>query len=168
MLTEKFISIKTMLSNQMLYRFLTPILFLNFITCGDGSNPTDSKNTEKHYEIIIQEINKNLEGSVKIDSVSWVPLLPVILPNNMIEISGVFSAKIINRSNKIIWLRYDLRFFDDDGFLVDDFIPFGQPVIIDPNSELVINGEFVVRSANMDQAMRMTIMQFAARIRLPD
>ena len=84
------------------------------------------------------------------------------------EIPGIFSATIQNNSNKVIWLRYDLRFFDDEGFLVDDYIPFGQPIIVDPNSKQTLNEEFIVRSANIDQVMRLATMQFAARIRLPD
>ena len=152
----------------MIYLLSLILLTLNVASCGNGSNPSSSEIIKKHHEIIFQEIHPKLEGFVRIDSVSWIPLLPINLPNSLVEIPGIFSATIQNNSNEIIWLRYDLRFLDDEGFLVDDYIPFGQPIIIDPNSKQTLNGEFIVRSANIDQAMRMATMQFAARIRLPD
>tara|TARA_B100000579_G_C22818538_1_gene849239 strand:- start:457 stop:915 length:459 start_codon:yes stop_codon:yes gene_type:complete len=152
----------------MIYLLSLIVLTLNVASCGNGSNPSNSEIIKKHYEIIFQEIDPKLDGLVRIDSVSWIPLLPINLPNNLVEIPGIFSATIQNNSKKVIWLRYDLRFFDDEGFLVDDYIPFGQPIIVDPNSKQTLNEEFIVRSANIDQVMRLATMQFAARIRLPD
>ncbi|MAN22735.1 MAG: hypothetical protein CME10_00535 [Gemmatimonadetes bacterium] len=144
------------------------LIFFNLLSCGNVTNPSHSEIIEKHHEIIFQQIDPKLDGLVKIDSVSWIPLLPINLPNRMIEIPGIFSVTIQNNSNEVIWIRYDLRFFDDEGFLVDDFIPFGQPVIVAPRIEHALNGDFFVRSANIDQAMRMAMMQFAARIKLQD
>ena len=42
---------------------------------------------------------------------------------------GPFRIEFRNTSDEPLQMRYDLRFFDEDGFLIDWFIPFGQPVV---------------------------------------
>ena len=70
------------------------LIFFNLLSCGNVTNPSHSEIIEKHHEIIFQQIDPKLDGLVKIDSVSWIPLLPINLPNRMIEIPGIFSVTI--------------------------------------------------------------------------
>ena len=105
-----------------------------------------------------------LEGSVAIDSLTWRPFLPQ--PGFGAE--GVFVAVFRNVGQAAVWVRYDLRFFDQEGFLIDAFIPTGQPVVLSPGEARRIEGDFLIRADDPRDFARLALLRLVARIRWPE
>ncbi len=128
---------------------------------GDASGPRDIK---RRSEVVYEE-EAGLEGAVRIDSLQWLPLLPFPGSGGLVEVEGVFAGIFVNVVDEQVLIRYDLRFFDDREWLVDAFIPFGQPVVLAAGERLLIKGEFLVRAEDIRQAAGLELMRLVAKVR---
>ena len=81
---------------------------------------------------------------------------------------GIFAAVFRNVSDSTVWVRYDLRFFDQEEFLIDAFIPIGQPVILSAGETRRVEGDFLIRTNDPRDFERLALMRLVARIRRPD
>ena len=64
-----------------------------------------------------------------------------------------------------IWVRYDLRFFDSEEFLIDAFIPIGQPVVLNAGGKRRrVEGDFLIRTDDPRDFERLALMRLVARI----
>jgi hypothetical protein len=106
-----------------------------------------------------------LEGTVQIDSLSWLPaLVPLGEAITATELEGVFRARFTSLAPRPIQLRYDLRFYDRDGFLVDAFIPFGQPVRLAPAEVRTVEGGFRLQASTAADLGRIATMRLYATV----
>ena len=121
-------------------------------------------------EVEFVEVDEGLESSVQIDSLIWQPFLP--LPGSGLEGSGDFDgayqAVFRNVGRQEVWVRYDLRFFDREEFLLDAFIPFGQPVVLAAGEVKKIEGEFRLRLGDPRDIELLSLMRLGVRVRWPD
>lgn len=140
-------------------------LALGCSLAGDATRPRDIERTS---EVSYQEVEAGLEGTVRIDSLTWVPLLPFPLANGSFEVPGAFAAVFRNEGSQPVHVRYDLRFFDEEDALVDAFIPFGQPVALSPGERRAVQGEFLVRTSDIYQSEHLALMRLVARVRHPE
>ena len=68
-----------------------------------------------------------------------------------------------------MWVRYDLRFFDQEEFLIDAFIPLGQPVVLIALEKTQrVEGDFLIRTDDPRDFERLALMRLVARIRRPE
>ena len=132
---------------------------------GDATRPRDVKRTS---EVVFQAVADRLMDHVAIDSLEWVPFLPMPLSNGTFEIAGGFAAVFHNGGPNPVGVRYDLRFFDDEEMLVDAFIPFGQPIVLEPRQRRVVQGEFILRTGDLYRMEHLSHMQLVARVRHPE
>lgn len=109
-----------------------------------------------------------LEGSVSIDSLTWLPFLPQPGFGTIAEFEGIFAAVFRNVGEATVWVRYDLRFFDPEEFLIDAFIPIGQPVVLNAGETRRVEGNFLIRTDDLRDFERLALMRLVARIRRPD
>ena len=86
--------------------------------------------------------DEGLEGSVSIDSLTWWPFFPEPGFGGTAEVEGVFVAVFRNVGESTVWVRYDLRFFDQEEFLIDAYIPLGQPVVLIAGEDATRGGRF--------------------------
>ena len=112
--------------------------------------------------------DEGLEGSVSIDSLTWLPFFPEPGFGTTAEFEGIFAAVFRNVSDSTVWVRYDLRFFDQEEFLIDAFIPIGQPVILSAGETRRVEGDFLIRTNDPRDFERLALMRLVARIRRPD
>ena len=109
-----------------------------------------------------------LEGSVSIDSLTWLPFLPQPGFGTTAEFEGIFAAVFRNVGDATVWVRYDLRFFDQEEFLIDAFIPIGQPVVLSAGETRRVEGDFLIRTDDPRDFERLALMRLVARIRHPE
>ncbi len=81
---------------------------------------------------------------------------------------GPFRIVFRNTSDQPLQMRYDLRFFEEGGFLVDWFIPFGQPVVFAAGESRVQEGTFLVRTTPAIGRFGLAEMRIGARLTFPD
>ena len=112
--------------------------------------------------------DEGLEGSVSIDSLTWWPFLPQPGFGGTAEVEGVFVAVFRNVGADTVWVRYDLRFFDQEEFLIDAYIPLGQPVVLSAGEERRVEGDFLIRTDDPRDFERLALMKLVARIRRPE
>ena len=112
--------------------------------------------------------DEGLEGSVSIDSLTWWPFLPQPGFGGTAEVEGVFVAVFRNVGADTVWVRYDLRFFDQEEFLIDAFIPLGQPIVLIAGEEQRVEGDFLIRTDDPRDFERLALMRLVARIRRPE
>ena len=112
--------------------------------------------------------DEGLEGSVSIDSLTWWPFLPQPGFGGTAEVEGVFVAVFRNVGADTVWVRYDLRFFDQEGFLIDAYIPLGQPIVLSAGEEQRVEGDFLIRTDDPRDFGRLALMRLVARIRRPE
>ena len=106
--------------------------------------------------------------AVVLDSAFWTPAALLPTGNDaVLEVEGPFVIRLRNTGDTALTLRYDLRFLDDGGFLVDRFIPFGQPVSLPPGQVVLQDGTFVIRSTPDIGRFGLVTMQIVARLSLP-
>ncbi len=142
------------------------ILFL-LVGCFAGENGVGSEwgGLRSEVEFIADE---GLEESVVVDSLIWIPFLPHLGFGSTTEFEGGFSGVFRNVGTTEVWVRYDLRFFDREEFLIDAFIPFGQPVVLAGGETAKVAGEFRIRSEDPRDFERLSLMRLVARIRWPE
>ena len=109
-----------------------------------------------------------LEGSVSIDSLTWWPFFPQPGLGTTAEVEGVFVAVFRNVGESTVWVRYDLRFFDQEEFLIDAFIPLGQPVVLNAGEERRVEEDFLIRTDDPRDFEWLALMRLVARIRRPE
>ena len=119
-----------------------------------------------HSEVEFIE-DEGLEGSVVIDSLTWWPLLPQPGFGATAEFEGVFAAVFSNVGTATVWVRYDLRFFDPEEFLIDAFIPLGQPVVLTAGETRRVAGDFLIRTDDPRDFERLALLRLVARVRRP-
>ena len=115
--------------------------------CGDGDNSTNSlfEEGDRRSVLIVVDAPEGHASAVTIDSVQWLPTAVFPAPGQMLEIVGDYVIAFRNDSESVFELRDDLRFFDNDDFLVDNFIPFDLPLRLPAKSTTWQRGEFVLR-----------------------
>lgn len=136
--------------------------------CGLTGDPTGPGDIERRTEILL-ESDEGLEKAVRIDSLVWRPFPPQLGFEDEIQATeGTFSALFINLTEQDLQVRYDLRFYDREDFLVDAFIPFGQPVRLSSREILPVEGVFRIRSTDPRDLERLAIMRLFARVAKPE
>lgn len=140
--------------------------FLMGCLAGDGGVGGGGKGRELRSDVEFVH-DEGLEGSVVVDSLGWLPFVPV--PGfGGAEFEGFFVVDFRNVGEERVWVRYDLRFFDREDFLVDAFIPFGQPVELEAGETERVEGAFRVRAADPRDFERLSLMRLVVRVRWPE
>ena len=116
----------------------------------------------------VEDADAGLEGSVSIDSLTWLPFLPQPGFGTIAEFEGIFAAVFSNVGEETVWVRYDLRFFDQEEFLIDAFIPTGQPVVLNAGETRRVEGDFLIRTDDPRDFERLALMKLVARIKQPE
>ena len=146
------------------------VLGLGAWGCGDAEDPLRWRDPEElRTVLLIESAPPGLSEAVVVDSASWFPaaLLPTGNEND-VEVEGPFRIGFRNTSDQPLQMRYDLRFFEEGGFLVDWFIPFGQPVVFAAGQAVVEEGTFLVRTTPTIGRFGLAEMRIGARLTFPD
>ena len=122
-------------------------MLLLLSSCGSGS--TGPQVSVFASEFVLSAVDDDLAQSVVVDSVSWTPTAFDFSASGELEVVGPFEIHFRSVEHQTLEMNYDLRFLDRDGFLFDRFIPFGLPVVFQPEQAMVESGEFEIRSAQM-------------------
>jgi hypothetical protein len=121
-----------------------------------------------HRSRVLLDADPGWATAVQIDSVSWLPAMPAPGPDPQSqELVGDFAARFVNTEARRVQVRYQLRFYDEDAVLLDDFFPFNQPVVLDSAECRWVRGEFSLDLPAADVGLLAT-MELAARIRAPE
>ena len=140
------------------------LLLVGCFAAEDG--PSDAVDVLRSEVEFVED--EGLEGSVSIDSLTWLPFLPQPGLGTTAEFEGIFAAVFSNVGEETVWVRYDLRFFDQEEFLIDAFIPFGQPVVLNAGETRRVEGNFLIRTDDLRDFERLALMRLVARIRRPE
>lgn len=145
------------------------VVVLSTIACGDGSGLGPRDPSTLRTELIIESAAEGLSEAVAVDSASWIPA--ALLPTGdegVWEVEGPFVVVLRNTAEEALTIRYDLRFLDDGGFLVDRFIPFGQPVQLAEQATSTQEGTFVIRTSPDIARYGLLTMRIAIRVSRPE
>jgi len=147
---------------------ISVVLAVLFVGCFAGDDGVGGGGERQALRSEVEFVHdEGLEGSVVVDSLAWLPFVPV--PGfGGAEFEGVFVVDFRNVGEERVWVRYDLRFFDREDFLVDAFIPFGQPVELEAGETERVEGAFRVRAADPRDFERLSLMRLVARVRWPE
>ena len=138
------------------------------VACGDGSTLGPRPPESLHTEWVVESAPEGAVAAVVVDSVFWNPAALLATGNDRVfEVEGPFSIRFHNTGAAALELRYDLRFLDDVGFLVDRFIPFGQPVSLPSGQVRLEEGTFVIRSPPEIGRFGLVTMQIVGRLVRP-
>ncbi len=130
--------------------------------CGTGFEDDGIFDLSSEYQV--ERAPAGLEEAVAVDSVYWRPLTAAFDAIGDLEIDGLYRIQFRGTAERPVELRYDLRFLDDQGFLLDNFIPFGLPVVLQAREAKVEIGEFVIRSGDIRSIYDVVTMRIVARI----
>ncbi len=122
-------------------------MLLLLSSCGSGS--TGPREFVFTSEFVLSAADDDLAQSVVVDSVRWNPVAFDFSASGALEVVGPFEIHFRSVVDETLEMNYDLRFLDRDGFLFDRFIPFGLPVVFEPEQALIESGEFEIRSAEL-------------------
>lgn len=115
--------------------------------CGDADPLGPRTLADLRTELVIESAPPGLEGAVAADSASWYPAAVLATSDaRIVEIEGPYRFRLRSAAPQGLSLRYDLRFFDVDRFLVDRFIPFGQPLLLGAGQATLAQGTFAIRA----------------------
>ncbi|MEE2656942.1 MAG: hypothetical protein VX733_00440 [Candidatus Latescibacterota bacterium] len=135
--------------------------------CGDGNAVGLPNEEDLSWELVLEAVSADLGEAVIVDSVLWLPLPLLRAPNGSTEVEGPFFIEFRNGFEQALWMHYDLRFLDEDGFLLNRFIPFGQPVALPVGKIVVQEGEFLINSGQQAEDFFPPVrMQIVARVTL--
>ena len=140
------------------------LLLVGCFAAEDG--PSDAVDVLRSEVEFVEDAG--LEGSVSIDSLTWLPFLPQPGLGSTAEFEGVFAAVFRNVGESTVWVRYDLRFFDQEEFLIDAFIPIGQPIVLSAGETRRVEGDFLIRTDDLRDFERLALMRLVARIKRPE
>lgn len=137
--------------------------------CGDGGGlPGPRHPGTLNTQLLVESTPDGVVEAVRIDSAFWNPAVLLHTGDDaVLEVEGPFFVRFFNAADTTLVLRYDLRFLDDGGFLVDRFIPFGQPLNLAPGESSQQAGTFVIRSSPDIGRFGLATMQIAVRLTLP-
>ena len=148
---------------------LVLVALLAAVACGDGSSLGPRPPQSLYSEWVVESAPEGMAESVIVDSVFWNPAVLLPTGDDMVfEVEGPFAIRLRNLGETALELRYDLRFLDDGGFLVDRFIPFGQPVALPAGQDQLQQGTFIIRSPPDIGRFGLATMQIVARLLQPD
>ena len=138
--------------------------------CGDAEDPLRWRDPEDLRTVLqIESAPPGLSEAVVVDSASWFPAALLATGNeNDVEVEGPFRIVFRNTADQPLRMRYDLRFFEEGGFLIDWFIPFGQPVVFAAGQAIVEEGTFLVRTTPAIGRFGLAEMRIGARLTFPD
>ncbi len=145
------------------------LLGLLLVACGNGSGVGPRDPASLHTQLLIEAAPEGADSDVRVDSASWNPA--VLLPTGADtppEVVGPFMILFHNAGDRALSMRYDLRFLDDGGFLVDNWIPSGLPVILAPGQITRQMGQFIIRTSPDIGRFGLATMQIAVRLSLAD
>jgi hypothetical protein len=135
--------------------------------CGTGDRPLRQEEVVLHSEVVL-EAEEGLQGAVRVDSVYWELGRLDFTVSEAVEIEGRAQVFFRNLAQQAVEIRYELRFFDEDLFLVDRFIPFGQPLRLEAGQAEAAAGAFFVRLGAIEDLRFLTTMRVVARIAAGD
>ena len=134
------------------------------VGCGSGERPLDPEKIELQTEVKVEAEEEGLTQAVAVDSVYGDPGLFDFTIPDAVEIGGTFRISFRNLGEEPLQIRYELRFFDADTFLIDNFIPFGQPLRLEPGQVREIKGEFLIRAGPIEELEFPALMQVVVRV----
>ena len=150
-------------------RYVPFLLTLAAVACGDGSATGPRDPASLHTQWVVESAPAGMTEAVVVDSAFWNPAALLLTGDDaVLEVEGPFSILFRNTGEELLEMRYDLRFLAVDGFLVDNFIPFGQPVRLAAGQQVLQEGTFVIRSTPDIGRFGLLTMRIAARIALPE
>lgn len=134
--------------------------------CSATNSPSGPRDLSRKSEIELR-FTSGLEQTVQVDSINWdLGLYDFSVPDQ-VEIDGRFYIAFRNLSDRNLELRYELRFFDEDTFLVDLFRPFGQPLHLAADQVLETSDEFFLRIPDPLDLRFIATMRLVANITAP-
>ena len=150
------------------------LIVLFWAGCFAGRDRVGSDREPLRSEVEFAEADEGLEGSVQINNLVWQPFLP--LPGSGLggagefagQFDGAYAGVFRNVGTEEVWVRYDLRFFDREEFLIDAFIPFGQPVVLAAGEVKKVEGELRIRVGDPRDIELLSLMRLVARVRRPE
>jgi hypothetical protein len=135
--------------------------------CGLLADDGDGRDAARRSEVLLSA-DPGWEGAVEIDSLRWLPAMPLERPDPGTEqLEGTFAARFVNTAARRVQVRYELRFLDEDAVLLDAFFPFGQPVVLDSTQTRRVSGEFRLDLLST-QVELLATMVLAARVTAPE
>ena len=143
---------------------LPSILLLALAAAGCGTGLDDRGIFDLTSEYRVERAPAGMEEAVAVDSVFWQPLTAAYDATGDLEIDGLYRIEFRSTAERPLELRYDLRFLDEQGFLLDNFIPFGLPVVLQAEEAKLEIGEFVIRSGDIRSIYDVVTMRIVARI----
>ncbi|HJP30077.1 MAG TPA: hypothetical protein QGF95_05930 [Candidatus Latescibacteria bacterium] len=145
------------------------LLGLTAVACGDGSTLGPRDPAALQTRLVVESAPDGLAEAVVVDTAFWNPVaLLATGDDTVLEVEGPFSIVFRNTTQESLEMRYDLRFLDDGDFLVDRFIPFGQPVSLAAGQPQRQEGRFVIRSTRQIGRFGLVTMQIAVRLVRPE
>ncbi len=132
--------------------------------CGTDDNPLRQDEVVLQSQVVLKP-EEGLEEAVQVDSVHWeLGLLNTTVPEE-VEIEGLFQIFFRNLAARPVEIRYDLRFLDEDDFLIDNFNPFGQPLRLEADQAREAAGGFIIEMGHVEDLRLVTTMLVVARVR---
>ena len=134
---------------------LAAVLVAAGVGCG-GDAPVRQQDVVLHHEV---QFRDGTEAVAAVDSVSWqLGRINDTIPGEA-EIEGVYRLVLTNLSPEPATVRFELRFLDEDGLLVDVYFPFGQPVELAAGERRTLGGGFFVRLGDLSELRFLRTMQ---------
>ena len=148
---------------------LLVLCLLAAVACGDGSSMGPRDPASLHTQLVVESAPAGMQEAVVVDSAFWAPAALLLTGDDaVLEVEGPFSILFRNTGEELLEMRYDLRFLDVDGFLVDRFIPFGQPVPLAAGQQVLQEGTFVIRTPPDIGRFGLLTMRIVARLMRPE
>ena len=113
---------------------------------------------------MVVEAGEGLEEAVRVDSAFWQPGIFAVGSEDKLEVDGRFRIIFRNLTDLELEVRYDLRFLDRDEFLIDLFIPFGQPLVLGAGAAREVQGTFSIRIREEREIDLIAIMRIVAKV----
>ena len=132
------------------------------VACGGGS--TRPEEIELRTEVLLEAEDEELIVEVQVDTAYWAPGLFNFTVPDRVEINGQFGIVFRNLGGRALEIRYELIFFDVDTFLIDRYIPLGQPVRLGPAQVRDVQGEFIIQAPDVRDLELLATMQVKAGI----
>ena len=130
--------------------------------CGGGS--TGPGPIELRTEVVFEAEDSGLIAAVQVDTVYWEPgLFNFTVPDSG-AFDGRFGIVFRNLGDRGLDIRFELLFFDVDTFLIDRYVPLGQPVRLEPEQTRDVRGDFVIRAPDVRDLELLATMQVKAGI----
>ena len=131
--------------------------------CGLADGAKGSEEEGLRTEVVV-EAGEGLEEAVRVDSAFWQPGIFAVGSGDRLEVDGRFRIIFRNLTDLELEVRYDLRFLDRDEFLIDLFIPFGQPLVLGAGAAREVEGTFSVRIREEREIDLIAIMRIVAKV----